>query len=45
MEARRSPRLVYSLPYTAAKRYQGSEVMVFSPDLAIPRAKNPLTIN
>jgi DNA adenine methylase len=35
-------RLIYSLPYSAARKYEGSEVMFFSPGLAIPRVKNPL---
>jgi DNA adenine methylase len=35
-------KLIYSLPYSAARRYEGSEVMFFSPDLTVPRLKNPL---
>lgn len=35
-------KLIYSLPYSAARRYEGSEVMFFSPDLAVPPVKNPL---
>jgi DNA adenine methylase len=35
-------KLIYSLPYSAARRYEGSEVMFFSPDLAVPTVKNPL---
>jgi DNA adenine methylase len=36
------PKLIYSLPYSAARRYEGSEVMFFSPNLTIPLVKNPL---
>jgi DNA adenine methylase len=35
-------KLTYSLQYSAARKYEGSEVMFFSPNLTIPRAKNPL---
>lgn len=36
------PKLVYSLSYTAARRYTGSEVMFFSDGLAVPRTRSPL---
>jgi DNA adenine methylase len=36
-------KLVYSLPYTAARRYEGSEVIFFSKGLRIPRVKTPLS--
>jgi DNA adenine methylase len=35
-------KFIYSLPYSAARRYDGSEVMFFSPKLTIPRVKSPL---
>ena len=35
-------RLTYGLDYTAAKRYEGSEVMFFSFGLAIPRVRDPV---
>jgi len=35
-------RLVYSLPYSAARKYEGSEVMFFSNGLSVPSAKSPL---
>lgn len=35
-------KLVYSLPYSAARRYEGSEVIFFSPDLTPPSVKSPL---
>lgn len=41
-EYRGCKRLAYTLPYTAARRYQGSEVMFFGPDLAIPSVVSPL---
>jgi DNA adenine methylase len=37
-------RRTYSLSYSAADRYQGSEVMFFSPGLTIPRVASPARI-
>jgi DNA adenine methylase len=37
------PKLVYSLGYSAATRYKGSEVMFFSDGLIVPRVKTPLS--
>ncbi len=36
-------KLVYSLPYSAARKYEGSEVMFFSKGLAVPRVESPLS--
>jgi DNA adenine methylase len=36
-------RMTYTLPYSAAKRHEGSEVMFFSPDVAIPMVATPLS--
>jgi DNA adenine methylase len=36
-------RMIYTLPYSAAKRHEGSEVMFFSPDVAMPAVANPLS--
>jgi DNA adenine methylase len=36
-------RLIYSLPYSAARRYDGSEVMFFSDSLRVPSVKSPLS--
>lgn len=36
-------KLVYSLPYSAARKYEGSEVMFFSDGLAVPRVESPLS--
>jgi DNA adenine methylase len=35
-------KLVYSLPYSAARRYEGSEVIFFSPNLVVPSVRTPL---
>jgi DNA adenine methylase len=34
----------YRLPYTAADRYEGCEVIFFSHELAVPSASNPLSV-
>lgn len=36
-------KLVYSLPYSAARKYEGSEVMFFSRGLAVPRVESPFS--
>ncbi len=36
-------KLVYSLPYSAARKYEGSEVMFFSSGLAVPRVESPFS--
>lgn len=35
-------KLCYSLSYSAARRYEGSEVMFFSGDLTVPRVASPI---
>lgn len=40
-----SPKIVYSLSYSAAKRYSGSEVMFFSDGLVVPRAESPVNLS
>jgi len=35
-------RMIYKLPYSAAMRREGSEVMFFSPDVAIPPVASPI---
>lgn len=37
-------KLVYSLPYSAGRRYEGSEIMFFSRSLRIPSVRNPLNV-
>lgn len=36
--------IIYSMTYSAAERYKGSEVMFFSKGLAIPDTKSPLEV-
>jgi DNA adenine methylase len=36
-------KLVYSLPYSAARNYEGSEIVFFSDGLSVPAVKNPLS--
>jgi DNA adenine methylase len=36
-------KLIYSLPYSASRRYEGSEVMFFSDGLEVPPVKSPLS--
>jgi hypothetical protein len=35
-------KLVYSLPYSAARKYEGKEGMFFSDGLAVPSIESPL---
>jgi DNA adenine methylase len=37
-------KLVYSLPYSAARRYEGSEIMFFSDSLTVPSVKSPFNM-
>ncbi|MEO7413591.1 MAG: DNA adenine methylase [Opitutaceae bacterium] len=40
-----SPKIVYSMNYSAANRYKGREVMFFSPRLTMPDTKNPANLS
>lgn len=42
-EYRGCKQLIYSLPYSAARRYEGAEVMFFSRDLTVPSVKTPMS--
>ena len=35
---------VYGIGYSAREVYEGSEVIIFSDDLVVPKVKNPLKI-
>lgn len=38
------PSIIYGMNYSAADRYQGSEVMFFNPSLIIPNESNPASL-
>lgn len=37
-------KYIYSINYSAAKKYSGSEIVIFSPNLKIPEVDNPLKV-